>query len=160
MREPSSGIGEEKNESTPFAFKTKNFRMMELTFDHIGIAVFDMDKACADYKMLGYKVGGVKNVDVCQARAAYATKEGSPTIELLQPVGETSPVAKMLKQRGAGPYHTCYGVADIGAATAALRQQGFLPLGKPVPGPGLGNALTVFLYKKSVGLIQIVENNP
>ena len=85
MREPSSGIGEEKNESTPFAFKTKNFRMMELTFDHIGIAVFDMDKACADYMMLGYEVGGVRDVGVFRPELPMPQKRVRPPSSYFNP---------------------------------------------------------------------------
>lgn len=130
---------------------------MEYIFDHIGIAVFDIEKASYDYRALGYKVGEAKNVDVFQAKAAYASKMSSPTIELLEPVDEKSPVAKILKQRGSGPYHTCYAVLDIKEAMSEMRKNSFLPIGKPVPGPGLDNALTVFMYKKSIGLIQLVE---
>lgn len=130
---------------------------MEFLFDHIGIAVFDIEKAAFDYRALGYEVGEAKNVDVFQAKAAYASKVNSPTIELLEPADEKSPVAKILKQRGSGPYHTCYAVCDIQEAMLEMRRNSFLPLGKPVPGPGLDNALTVFMYKKSIGLIQLVE---
>ena len=123
---------------------------MEFLFDHIGIAVFDIEKAAFDYRALGYEVGEAKNVDVFQAKAAYASKVNSPTIELLEPADEKSPVAS-------GPYHTCYAVCDIQEAMLEMRRNSFLPLGKPVPGPGLDNALTVFMYKKSIGLIQLVE---
>lgn len=131
---------------------------MDYIFDHIGIAVFDINKAVEDYIQLGYSLsGGVKNIEVFQAKAAYMVKKESPIIELLEPEGENSPVEKILKQRGAGCYHTCYGVKDITLAIAEMRANLFIPLGKPVPGPGLDNALTVFMYKKSIGLIQLVE---
>ena len=130
---------------------------MEFKFDHIGIAVFSIDDATREYQTMGYEVGGAKLVEVFKAKAAYAHKEGSPVIELLEPTDDNSPVAKMLKQRGAGPYHTCFGVEDIAEAIKYMREQSYMPLGRPVPGPGLGNALTVFMYKKSVGLIQLVE---
>lgn len=130
---------------------------MDFIFDHIGIAVFDIEKAAYDYRALGYEVGEAKTVDVFQAKAAYASLMNSPTIELLEPEDEKSPVAKILKQRGSGPYHTCYAVCDIQEAMLEMRKNSYLPLGKPIPGPGLDNALTVFMYKKSIGLIQLVE---
>lgn len=134
--------------------------MIEFQFDHIGVAVFNIEAGIADYQLLGYHIlGGIKSVEVFKANAAYMTLEGSPTIELLEPTSDDSPVAKILKQRGAGTYHTCYGVKRITDAMSYLREKAFLPLGKPVPGPGLDNALTVFLYKKSIGLIQLVEKD-
>lgn len=127
------------------------------TFHHLGVAVFSIEKAVQSYMDGGYEVGDVIIEPVQKVKVAYATKPGSPTIELLEPLDETSPICSILKQRGAGPYHVCYAVRDIYAAMQEMKARKFLPLAKPLPGHGLGDALTVFMYHKDVGLIQLAE---
>ena len=82
-------------------------------FHHIGVAVKDIDKTAAMYVGGGYQKSEpifdpVQNVNIC-----WLTKAGMPTVELLAPVDETSPVCKILEKNGVTPYHTCYVVDDI-----------------------------------------------
>ncbi|OQX34657.1 MAG: methylmalonyl-CoA epimerase, partial [Candidatus Sedimenticola endophacoides] len=52
-------------------------------------------------------------------------------IELLHPLGETSPVARFLeKSPSGGIHHVCYEVDDIEAAAARLRREGARVLGE------------------------------
>ena len=126
-------------------------------FHHIGFAVASIDTVRDFYLSAGYAVSDPVVEPIQKVRVAYAKKSGFPTAELLEPLDNTSPVCKTLSKNGNTPYHVCYEVDDIKLAIAEGRKEGFLPLGRPVPGHGLGDALMVFLYNQGVGLIQIME---
>lgn len=87
----------------------------------------------------------------------WLTKEGEPTIELLEPVDEKSPVVKTLDKNGVSPYHICYVVDDIEAAVKELRLQKFVALGRPVEAVAFRGSKVCFLYSKAAGLIELVE---
>lgn len=126
-------------------------------FHHIGFAVASIDKAKWFYMSAGYEVSEPVIEPVQKVRVAYARKPGFPTTEMLEPLDETSPVCRTLAKNGNTPYHVCYEVDDLKAAIAEGRKEGFLPLGRPIPGHGLDDALMIFLYNQDVGLIQIME---
>lgn len=126
-------------------------------FHHIGFAVASIEKTKEFYISAGYELSEPVIEPVQKVRVAYAHKPGFPTAELLEPLDETSPVCKTLAKNGNAPYHVCYEVGDLKTAVAEGRKEGFLPLGRPVPGHGLDDAFMVFLYKQDVGLIQIME---
>lgn len=126
-------------------------------FHHIGVAVKDIDKTAAMYVGGGYQKSEpifdpVQNVNIC-----WLTKDGMPTVELLAPVDETSPVCKILEKNGVTPYHTCYMVDDIEQAIVDLRQQKYVLVSKPVEAVAIHNSKVAFLHHRQVGLIEIVE---
>lgn len=131
--------------------------LKECTFHHIGIAVNSIEETAKYYEFAGYTISDIIIEPVQKVKVAYARKEGFPLMELLEPLNESSPIQNILKQRGCGPYHVCYQVSDINKAILELKGMKYMPLAKPVPGHGLDDALTVFLYQKQVGLIQLVE---
>lgn len=126
-------------------------------FHHIGFAVASIEKAKPFYLSAGYVVSEPVIEPVQKVRVAYARRDGFPTMELLEPLDDTAPVCKILAKNGNTPYHCCYEVPDIKATIVEARKEGFLPLGRPVPGHGLDDALMIFLYNKNVGLVQVME---
>ena len=127
-------------------------------FHHIGTAVASIDKVKPFYISMGYSVSETVVEPVQKVYVAYARKEGCPTIEMLEPLDDSSPVKGILKKNGNIPYHTCYAVENLSETIAEMRKEGFRPLGKPVPGHGLDDALMVFLYHIHFGLIQLMQN--
>lgn len=126
-------------------------------FHHIGIACQDIEKTAKMYVAGGYLrsdtiVDPLQNVYVCVLK-----KEGQPTVELLAPVDETSPICRTLqKAGGVVPYHICYCVPDMDQALADLRKRRFLPTGKPKMSNVFGN-IVCFLYHKDIGLIEVIQ---
>lgn len=126
-------------------------------FHHIGVAVKSIEQTAAVYVAGGYTQSAttfdpVQNVNIC-----WLTKEGMPTVELLEPVDETSPVCKTLEKNGVTPYHTCYIVDNIELAVADLRKMKYVAVSKPVEAPAIGNSKVCFMFNKNVGLIELVE---
>lgn len=70
-------------------------------------------------------------------------------IELLEPLGENSPIAKFLeKNPGGGMHHVCYEVEDILAARDRLVADGTRVLGDGTPKIGAHGKPVLFLHPK------------
>lgn len=128
-----------------------------LRFHHTGYAVKNLQKAKDRFEALGYSLSDDLIVDTQDARVAYARKDGSPLIELLEPMSPQSPVQKAIDTRGGGIYHICFAVNDIHEKIKELQKEKFILLADPVPGHGLDDALTSFLFHRDIGLIQLAE---
>lgn len=126
-------------------------------FHHIGNAVKNIEAAKEVFKNAGYSVSDTVFEETQRAKVAYARKQGFPLIELLEPIDEKSHLNNILNRSGCGPYHICYSVKNIYEAIEILKKEKYMPLSKPVPGHGLDDALTVFLYNTTIGLIQLVQ---
>ena len=129
-----------------------------MKFHHIGIAVKDINKTAEMYVLGGYVRSSVifdtsQNVNIC-----WLVKEGMPTMELLAPVVDTSPVCRILKNNGVIPYHICYVVPNIIEAVLELRKLKYLIVSNPVKAPAINNCKVAFLFNKNVGLIELVES--
>ncbi len=127
-------------------------------FHHIGTAVFDIEKTAPFYVDAGYHRSAtifdpLQNVNIC-----WLTKKGMPTVELLEPAGEQSPVMKTLQKNGVSPYHTCYIVDNIEQAVNDLRKQKYVAMGRPVEAVAFCKSRVVFLFNKHVGIIELVES--
>lgn len=128
-----------------------------MKFHHIGVAVKEIEKTATVYVQGGYNKSAItfdpiQNVNIC-----WLVKDGMPTVELLAPVDEKSPVNKTLEKNGVTPYHTCYIVDDIESAVKELRKQKYIVVSKPEPAVAINNCKVAFLYNKNIGLIELVE---
>ena len=129
-----------------------------LKFHHIGVAVYCIHATASVYEQGGYKrsqtiFDPIQNVNIC-----WLTRDGAPTIELLAPVNEQSPVNNILRKNGVCPYHTCYVVEDLEEAVASLRKQKYVFVGKPAEAVAFCGSRVCFLFHKDVGLIELVES--
>jgi methylmalonyl-CoA/ethylmalonyl-CoA epimerase len=81
-------------------------------------------------------------------------------VELMQPLGENSPIAGFLARNpGGGMHHLCYEVADIRAARDRLRAQGARVLGDGEPKKGAHGKPVIFLHPKDFAgtLVELEE---
>lgn len=126
------------------------------TFNHIGVACYEIDKTASIYVEAGYKrsdeiIDPQQNVKVC-----VLTREGMPVIELLAPVDDSSPICKTLQKSGVSPYHICYNVPDMEQAIKDLRKKKYMPVSRPKVS-NVFNSMVCFLFNKEIGLIEILE---
>jgi len=133
--------------------------LRNLQFHHIGIVTRNFEKAVKIYITMGFKVS-MEPVEVIsqQVRICFLEKPSHPTIELIEPLGDHSPVKNLLQKCGSGPYHLCYRTNDLQKTTDDLRAEKFLILSKPVASNAFDNYLIIFAYKEEIGLIEIVED--
>lgn len=131
----------------------------ELTFHHVGIACHKIEKTLPFYTAMGYTAAPVVDDLIQHVRVCFLDKEGAPRLELLEPLDDQSPVARTLASSGVTPYHLCYQVQDIENSIQSLRGQRFLLVAGPVPACAMENRRIAFLFKKDVGLIELVEQD-
>jgi methylmalonyl-CoA/ethylmalonyl-CoA epimerase len=81
-------------------------------------------------------------------------------VELLEPLGENSPIAAFLDKNAAGGmHHICFEVPDIGAAVTRLQAGGARVLGDGRPKTGAHGKPVIFLHPKDFDgtLIELEE---
>ena len=117
--------------------------------NHIAIAVPDLAKAARIYaEMLGATVSAPLPLPDHGVTVVFVDLPNSK-IELLEPLGEASPIARFLeKNTGGGMHHICYEVNDILAARDALQAQGARILGHGHPTTGAHGKPVLFLHPK------------
>jgi methylmalonyl-CoA/ethylmalonyl-CoA epimerase len=117
--------------------------------NHVAIATPDLAKASRLYReSLGAKVS--QPADLPEHGVSVVFVEAANTkIELLQPLGENSPIAKFLeKNPDGGMHHLCFEVDDIIAARDALKTTGARVLGDGAPKIGAHGKPVLFLHPK------------
>jgi len=93
--------------------------------DHVGVAVKNLDDAVKVYRdVLGFKLEGIHVLSERKVKVAFFSTGGESRIELLEPLGNDSPVAKFLEARGEGIQHIAVRVDDIEAVLAEFKSKG------------------------------------
>jgi methylmalonyl-CoA/ethylmalonyl-CoA epimerase len=140
-----------------------------LFVDHIAIAVpaRELEKQVAAYKLMGFaeihreEVLGKDQVREVLLRIG----EGPNLIQLLEPLSESSPVAKQIEKNGGrgGLAHVALRVADIHRAFADLKRKGFQIIDE-APRPGSRGTTVFFVHPKTTEaaafgyLIEVVQD--
>ena len=131
-----------------------------VSVSHIAIAVRNIGDAEKLYETaLGLKVTHREVVEEQGVRTSMlVTAAGDTTIELLEPIGENSPVYKFLEKRGEGIHHICFKVDDIESALERLKEHG-IKLINEGPRPGVDGTKVAFLHPKALNgvLIELAE---
>ncbi len=117
--------------------------------NHIAIAVPDIDKATATYRdILGASVSEKQLLPEHGVTVVFIELPNTK-VELLEPLGETSPIAAFLaKSPDGGMHHICYEVDDILAARDKLIRDGARVLGNGEPKIGAHGKPVLFLHPK------------
>ena len=116
---------------------------------HLGVAVEDLETALATYERLfGAEVEQSATVEDQGVRAA-SLRIGSGRVELLEPLGEDTPVGRFLAKRGPGMHHVAYEVSDLEATLDELARAG-AELIDERPRAGLFGLQVAFVHPDSV----------
>ncbi len=117
--------------------------------NHVAIAVRDIGKAAAVYRdTLGAEVSAKVPQPEHGVNTVFVMLPNTK-IELLEPLGENSPIGKFLdKNPDGGIHHLCYEVDDIRAARDKLKGEGARVLGDGEPKIGAHGKPVLFLHPK------------
>jgi methylmalonyl-CoA/ethylmalonyl-CoA epimerase len=117
--------------------------------NHVAIAVRDLGKAAAIYRdVLGAEISSAVPQPDHGVTTVFVTLPNTK-LELLEPLGEDSPIANFLDRNpDGGIHHICYEVADIRAARDALKAAGARVLGDGEPKIGAHGKPVLFLHPK------------
>src|SRR6266478_5393525 len=117
--------------------------------NHVAIAVRDVTKAAEVYRRaFGAQVSDPMPQPEHGVTTVFITLPNTK-IELLEPLGQASPIAKFLERNpDGGIHHVCYEVEDIQIARDRLKAQGARVLGDGQAKMGAHGKPVLFLHPK------------
>jgi methylmalonyl-CoA/ethylmalonyl-CoA epimerase len=117
--------------------------------NHVAIAVSDLAQAMKTYReTLGAEVSDPVPQPDHGVTTVFITLPNTK-IELIAPLGESSPISNFLARNpDGGIHHVCYEVSDIKAARDQLRAGGARVLGDGEPKIGAHGKPVLFLHPK------------
>lgn len=125
---------------------------------HVAVVVEDIDKSLSFWRdALGLPLGQIKDVPTEKARIAFLPL-GEAEVELVQPVGDESGLARYLAKRGPGMHHLCVQVDGIDAMLAQLKDKGVRLINEAAM-PGEAGKKYAFVHPESTGgvLVELYE---
>jgi methylmalonyl-CoA/ethylmalonyl-CoA epimerase len=129
-----------------------------LPLDHVAIAVASIaDVLPALEAVTGARGSPLERVESQGVEVCFLGM-GFGKLELIQPLGPDSPVARFLGRRGPGLHHVAYRVTDLEATLSRLAADG-MELIDRVPRPGAHGHRVAFLHPRSTGgvLMELVQ---
>ncbi|MEM7046322.1 MAG: methylmalonyl-CoA epimerase [Pseudomonadota bacterium] len=131
-----------------------------MRLSHIAIATPNIQKAIEPYRLL-FSIPDHKPEALPEhgVRVLFFTL-GQIAIELIEPLGEDSPIDGFLRKhpRG-GMHHICLATSDLVRTCAVLREKNYRLIGEPRP--GFHGNLVVFLHPHDWGgvLFELEQDN-
>ena len=117
--------------------------------NHVAIAVPDLAKGAEVYRMMLGATVSAPQAEPAHGVTVVFVELPNTKIELLEPLGEASPIKAFLeKNPSGGIHHVCYEVADIIAARDHLKSEGARVLGDGNPKIGAHGKPVLFLHPK------------
>ena len=128
--------------------------------NHVGVATPSIEQSIALYRDLfgATRIGEPFDLPSQRVRVCFVDTPNSQ-IELLEPLGADSPVARFLQKHPAGgQHHVCFEVPDIHVAAAEMTTKGATLLGEPRI--GAHGTPVLFLHPKGTGgvLVELMES--
>ena len=123
--------------------------MMLGTINHIAIAVPDLQLASAQWAArTGASVSAPQSLPEHGVTVVFVDVPGN-RIELLEPLGESSPIAKFLERNpDGGMHHICFDVEDLAAMRDQMIAEGARVLGDGTPKIGAHGKPVLFFHPK------------
>jgi methylmalonyl-CoA/ethylmalonyl-CoA epimerase len=117
--------------------------------NHVAFAVPDLSAAASVYRdTLGARVSEAEALPEHGVTVVFVDL-GNTRVELMEPLGEDSPITGFLKKNPTGGmHHVCYEVDDIIAARDKLKDHGVRVLGDGEPKTGAHGKPVLFLHPK------------
>jgi methylmalonyl-CoA/ethylmalonyl-CoA epimerase len=131
-----------------------------MIFDHIGLFVRDIEAGRRQLSALLPIASWTEVVDdpLMNVRVQFGTDGSGVRYELVAPLGEPNPIARVLDEGKNILNHVAYRCADFESACAALRRERAVPLGRPQPAAAFGGALVAFYLTPLRFIVELVED--
>jgi methylmalonyl-CoA epimerase len=133
--------------------------VLEYPLDHVAIAVPSIRAALPALELISGAPGSPAEAVESQGVNVVFIGTAGCRLELLEPTGPDSPVARFLDRRGPGLHHIAYRVTDLAAVLEDLGQRGFELIDR-TPRAGAHGRLVAFIHPRSAGgvLIELVQD--
>ena len=134
--------------------------MTDGTIDHIGIATSSLDESQQLWSILGFTQGEDQINSEEGVKIRFMNGNTSTRIELLEPLGDDTPVGKFISKYGPGIQQIAVRVADIEETISVLLSVG-VKMVSETPTLGADGHRIAFVHPSSAGgvLIELVESN-
>jgi len=129
--------------------------------NHVGVATPSIDDSVRLYRdVLG--ATSITEKRALEEQGVWVCFVNLPNsqIELIEPLGDTSPLKGFLaKNPAGGQHHVCFEVEDIIAARDDMRAKGATVLGTGEPRIGAHGTPVIFVHPKDMGgvLVELME---
>ncbi len=131
-----------------------------LALHHVGFVVADIASAMEGFlRSLNASWNGRIWEDPLQrVKVAFlSTRNGEPQIELVEPVGDRSPVRKFLVERGGGLHHCCYEAEDLAAELRSFRSRKAILVRPPQPAVAFEGRRIAWVLTQENFLVELLE---
>ena len=136
--------------------------MNPLRLHHIGYVVASIDVAMPGFVgSLRANWDGRVFHDLNQkVRVAFlTTRPEDAQVELVEPVGDDSPVLRFLREKGGGLHHVCYEVADLENQLLEFRSRGAAIAKRPKPAVAFDGRRIAWIMTAERILIELLEES-
>lgn len=131
-----------------------------MRFHHLGIAVSSIRQAAPPMiETMCLTVESEIFIDPVQKVSALFLHSlvSGPRIELIEPIGEDSPITRFVREKGGGLHHVCFEVDDLEEALADARRRRARVVCPPVSAPGFCGRRIAFCYTREKILTEFAE---
>jgi methylmalonyl-CoA/ethylmalonyl-CoA epimerase len=131
-----------------------------LKLHHSGFVVADIAAEVDGFvKSLGAEWNGCVYEDPYQSVKVtfLTTRRGDPQIELVEPVGENSPVLRFLREKGGGLHHLCYETRDLEASMTELKANGAMIARRAKPAVAFQGRRIAWMLTPQKLLVELLE---
>lgn len=124
--------------------------------DHVAVAIKNIDEAARKFRELGLRVSDPIVVEE-QGVKVVMVMLGNTKIELLEPLGPETTVAKFIEKRGEGIHHIAIEVDDINKFINIAKNAGLTITSEPSRG---AEGIVTFIHPKSLHgiLLELVQH--
>ncbi len=135
----------------------KELQIENLEFHHIGLLVDNIENSILHYSAMFGKenISDVIRIDTQKVNVCFVKVGPGSYIELVEPLGEESPVYKLLKKR-VSYYHIGYKVNDIIGAVSKLEPLNYKPM-TYFNSEAFEGKKCIFLFSPEAHLIELIE---
>ncbi len=135
--------------------------MSDSRIDHIGIATPNLDEHSHLWSALGFRQGEDElNTEQGVRIRFFESNTDGARIELLEPLGDSTPIGRFLTKNGPGIQQLAIRVNDIHETISKLTELGVQMI-NPEPVLGAGGHLIAFIHPRSTGgvLVELVGSS-
>lgn len=136
-------------------------RMHEGRLHHVGLIVRSIEESMPGYlkSLDGTWDSQIFHDPIQRVKVAFLQPGlgREAQIELVEPVGEDSPVRRFLETSNGGMHHFCYEVADIEASLKEMRSRGARLVRPPKPAVAFAGRRIAWVLTAENMLIELLE---
>ena len=130
-----------------------------IRFHHFGLAVKQFSDSLRFYNNLGYDCTKPVTDPLQNVELILCTSEHYPTVELVRPVNDKSPIINYLNKSNEIIYHICYEVNSIENVKELFSDSRAICVSEPKPAILFDNQLVSFYYIKNIGLFEVLQKS-